>query len=194
MKKTMSILLALVILMTALPLTAFAIANPLGDAWVKTGNGKTVNVRRTPVIAEDNLMMQLSYGAKVEIFGYEKNAQWALCDIGNGVQGYIMTRYLVRQNPGKYSPVKPDPQPQKDEAVIDFSSFKYVEPYVVTVHPTNPAGFVNLRWAPSKSVKTMGKYYQYAMLTVIAEGKNWCQVRDEETGYTGFMMSQFLKK
>lgn len=195
MKKIMSILLVLVLLVTALPLSASAIANPFGDAWVKTGNGKSVNVRRTPATANDNVMKQLPYGTKVEIVGYEKGTQWALCDIGNGIQGYIMSRYLVRTNPGKYNPKKPDPAPKKDEAQADsYNAFKYVEPYAVTVRPSNPTGFVNMRWAPDKTVKVIEKYYQGAELTVIAVGKKWCQVRDEVTGYTGFMMSAFLVK
>lgn len=191
MKKTVSILLVLALLLTAIPLSALAMPNPFGDAWVKTANGKTVNARRTPTTSEDNIIKQVPYGAKVVILGYEKDMQWAWCNIGNGTEAYIMTRYLVRQNPGKYKPTDPEKGTGKD---ADYSSFKYLdEPYTATVKPATPSGSISLRWAPSKNVKTIEKYYQGAELTVIAVGKDWCQVRDEETGYTGFMMSKFLK-
>lgn len=194
MKKTLSVLLVMILLVSAIPFSGLAMENPFGEAWVKTANGKTVNARRTPTTNADNIIYELPYGFKVMIIGYEKNAQWALCDIGNGVNAYIMTRYLSRTNPGKKPTPTVTPQPTAKPETIDYSSFRYVTPYTAYVRPSSPTGFVNMRWAPSKSVQVIAIYYQGSPLTVIAQGHNWCQVRDEVNGFTGFMMSSFLTR
>ena len=191
MKKFLSLMLVLVLVLASVPMTSLAIANPFGDAWVKTGNGKTVNVRRGPAFDDGNITCQLAYGSHVEIIGYEKGTKWALCKLDNGTAGYIVTRYLVRTKPGKYTPSGTDTKTQVAKA--DYATFKYVkEPYTVTVRPSRPSGSVNLRWAPDKASRSLQKYYQGAELTVIAEGKGWLQARDEKTGYTGFIMSAFV--
>ena len=63
----------------------------------------------------------------------------------------------------------------------------------MTVKPSTPGGFVNLRWGPSKSVAVMTKLYADAQVTVIAKDNTWAQVYDPATGYVGFMKLSFLK-
>ena len=64
---------------------------------------------------------------------------------------------------------------------------------MMSVKPSTPGGFVNLRWGPSKSVSVMTKLYADTQVTVIAKDNTWAQVYDPETGYVGFMMLSFLK-
>ena len=64
--------------------------------------------------------------------------------------------------------------------------------YTATVKPSNPSGYVNMRWAPSKSTSVHEVYYAGDMLQVIADNGTWCQVYDTSRNICGFMMKQFL--
>ena len=62
----------------------------------------------------------------------------------------------------------------------------------MTVQPSTPSGFVNLRWAPSKKMAIQSTYYAGYTLRVLAEDGVWAQVLDESSGTCGFMMLSFL--
>ena len=64
--------------------------------------------------------------------------------------------------------------------------------YTATVKPSNPSGYVNMRWAPSKSTAVQQIYYAGETLQVIADNGTWCQVYDTSRNICGFMMKQFL--
>ena len=58
--------------------------------------------------------------------------------------------------------------------------------------PSTPSGYVNMRWAPSKSTAVHEVYYSGDTLQVIADNGTWCQVYDASRNICGFMMKQFL--
>ena len=60
------------------------------------------------------------------------------------------------------------------------------------MRPSNPSGYVNMRWAPSKSTSVHEVYYAGETLQVIADNGTWCQVYDTSRNICGFMMKQFL--
>ena len=74
----------------------------------------------------------------------------------------------------------------------EFRSAKKVDPFTVTVRPSRASGWVNLRWAPSKSAELMATYKQNEKLLVIKETNNWYQVEDQDTGDVGFINKQFV--
>ena len=72
MKKLISILTAVVLLLTVTVSFASAEGNSLGlgTMFVYTENGKSLNVRSTPETG-DNIIGSLEYGAKVNVTGFE---------------------------------------------------------------------------------------------------------------------------
>ena len=75
-----------------------------------------------------------------------------------------------------------------------FSGMRAVRHYYVMVRPSTLSGYVNLRWAPSKSAAMKGVRYYGDELRVIAENKTWAQVVDDSTNECGFIMKSFLER
>ena len=74
-----------------------------------------------------------------------------------------------------------------------FAKAKIVTPYNITVYPTRSSGHVNVRWAPSKKATLLQAYQAGVTLTVIAElGTDWFQVKDPQTGITGFVNKAYI--
>lgn len=197
-KKILSLVCAFVMLsMLALPLAAFANVH---HGYVKTGNGGSLNVRSATQTHANNVVAKLEYGTQVVILEYAHNNTWALVefDTASGTKrGYVMTRYL--------SNTQPDPFVRKSSSAaqsaasgdvtldsLHFGSFEHVTPYTVSVRPSTPGGFVNLRWAPTTKVAVMERCYDGYQLTVIAQSGHWAQVMDPATGYVGYMMRKFM--
>ena len=83
------------------------------------------------------------------------------------------------------------PQRHPPSTAISYKGFTPAY-YTATVKPSNPSGYVNMRWAPSKSTSVHEVYYAGDMLQVIADNGTWCQVYDTSRNICGFMMKQFL--
>lgn len=167
--------------------------------YVYTANGRTLNARAYPS-TDAAVLLNLKYGQEV----------WVDTDLGNGwtrlnAAGaldyvYVQTRYLVPNPPGP----KPTPKPdgggsssagsssiQKD-IDAEFKAGHIVNEYSVEIRNSRATGVVNMRWAPSKKAPLIDSYKNGATLTVIAELKDWKQVRDDETGAVGFIRKDFL--
>ena len=76
----------------------------------------------------------------------------------------------------------------------EFRSAKKVAPFTVYTRPTRASGWVNLRWAPSKTAEILSTYKANAALTVLQEMTNWYQVEDSETGLVGFVDKNFVNQ
>ena len=76
-------------------------------------------------------------------------------------------------------------------STISFKGFASTY-YTASVRPSTPSGYVNMRWAPSKSTAVQQIYYAGETLQVIADNGTWCQVYDTSRNICGFMMKQFL--
>lgn len=192
MKKVLALVCALVLML--LPLTAMASTTK----YVSTGNTGKLNVRQTPHTHANNVVIKLENGTKVTVEDYYDGHTWAYISVnvnGKTYRGYAMNRYLSSSKPASQpaKPYKPSSSSSSSSSSsLSFKNFKHVEPYMMTVKPATPGGFVNLRWGPSKSVSVMDKLYADAQVTVIAKDNTWAQVYDPETGYVGFMMLSFL--
>ena len=165
--------------------------------YVYTSNGKSLNLRDAPSMY-GNVMTTIPYGAAVRV-NDSFDDTWYSVSYG-AYTGYSMARYLVTS----YTPyvtycptVTPTPTPTSattstgtfpNEIFADFESAYYQ----VLVRPSNPAGYVNMRWAPTLQADIQTRYYANEVLTVVSENSVWCQVMDEEDHVIGFMMRQFL--
>ena len=182
-RKAACLLCALLLL--AMPLTAGAVTVG-GTAYVVTANLGPLNVRTGPSLS-NGLMATLPYGTAVTVLALSTDGNWSqIRYLGTSV-GWVMNRYLSSTAPGGSS------GSTEDIAAL-FRSFQHVSTYNVSVQPSSPTGFVNLRWAPSKSAGVMETCRQGYVLQVISVGTDWCQVVDPLNGYTGFMMTAFLNR
>lgn len=185
-KRSLAMLCAVVMLITVmLPLAALA---NMQYRYVYTSNGKSLNLRSAPVTHANNRVTHIPYGAKVAVDSYVNNSTWAYVKY-NGMWGYVMTRYLVK-NPPAPKPVFNNTTGTNTGAA-EFNGFVATS-YKAAVRPSTPGGFVNLRWAPSKSEGIQARLTDGQILEVISENKTWAQVRVADTGAVGFIMRAFI--
>ena len=191
MKKALALVCALVLML--LPMLAMAET----IKYVKTGNDGKLIVRKTPHTHSDNVVTKLENCTKVKVKEYYDGHTWAYISVtvnDKNYKGYVMNRYLTIEKPKTNQNAKEAAKANTANGTetLSFKNFKHVEPTLMTVKPSTPGGFVNLRWAPSKSVSVMTKLYADAQVTVIAKDNTWAQVYEPVSGYVGFMMLSFL--
>ena len=206
-KRIFSMIIA--VMMAVLMIVTVAAAEddtPSEDAgyyYVYTENGKGLNVRDTP---GGEVVGSLKYGTRIYCYYKDGGTGWALIDYTYNKPGYgkgtyacfISSRYLRKSKPparnsgsssSSASGASADPA---TEINAEFRSAKKVTPFSVTVRPSRASGWVNMRWAPSKSAEIMATYKQNDKLLVIKELSNWYQVEDQDTGDVGFISKQFV--
>jgi uncharacterized protein YraI len=184
MKKRILIALILVLLLVSM-LPIMGASALIGPQYVSTSNGKGLNMRSGPS-KDFSVVTTIPYGAMMDSTDYYDSA-WSYVTY-KGFAGYVMSRYLSSTPPTSKPSPTPTPSPSDG---ISYKSFEKAD-YHVTVRPSTPSGFVNLRWAPSKSVQVYTIFYAGSLLHVLSQDKTWAQVIDESTGTCGFMMRNFL--
>ena len=210
-KQLVSLLLAAVLAMTLLIPAALAgddMPDPHeGYYYVRTENGKGLNVRDA---VNGKVVGSLKYGTKIHVDSFT-TPEWALIvyryNNGYGVGDYaawVSTRYLTRQNPGKYQPassVTPASQGSQGSAeslaainAVFRTARQVSAPYTVIARPARASGWVNLRWAPSTAAERIATCPQGKTLTVLAEMTGWYQVKDPVTGMIGFISSKYVTR
>ena len=205
------VLLMTAILMAVLMIIPVSVAeddtpsDSAGYYYVYTENGKGLNVRATP---GGDIVGSLKYGTRIYCYYRDGGNGWVLIDYTYNMPGFgkgtyacfISSRYLRKSkppaNPGSESSSSSSSGSSDTAAEInrEFRSAKKVDPFTVTVRPSRASGWVNLRWAPSKSTEVMATYKQNEKLLVIQETNNWYQVEDQDTGNVGFISKQFVVK
>ena len=192
MKRFVSMTLAALTLMLAVfvPIAMAGEEGPNAHAgyyYVKTGNGKGLNVRESP---DGRVVGSLKYGTRVYVDAFS-SSEWALItyryDNGHGrgdYAAYVSTRFLVRNNPGKYQ-----------GSSAQASAARTVSPYTVVSRPVRTVGgWVNLRRTPSMDAKVLEKCYAGKQLTVLAELNGWFKVQDPANGTVGYISSKFVSR
>lgn len=202
-----------VTLTIAVLLCMLAVSCALAETYyVKTDDGKTVNVRWTDD-TDHAVMAQLPYGTIVDVLATTKGGKWALVNYKGmtkdgeyvDTDAYIMMRFLSKTYPGEYqrkssgsTSGSTGSQPSDAARILadmnrEFASAKKVEvPYTVIARPTRASGWVNLRWAPSTEAERIATCNQGKELVVLTELKNWYQVEDPVTGMIGFIKRCFM--
>ena len=205
-KRLIALLMVLVLAAGLIPAALAEDDTPMaseGYYYVYTENGKSLYVRSTP---GGEIVGSLKYGTKIYCYYRDGGNGWALIDYyynnpgyGYGTYAaYISSRYLRKNNPPARNSGSSSSSSSSASADVaaeidaEFKSAKKVTPFVVTVRPTRASGWVNLRWAPSKSAQLMATYKQNEKLLVIKETNNWYQVEDQDTGDVGFINKQFV--
>ena len=182
-RQTAFILAVMLVICVAAPAMAYT------TMYVYTSNGNPLNLRDAPSML-GHVMTQIPNGAAVRV-NDSFDETWYSVTYG-GYTGYSMARYLVYATPTPTYCPQPTISPYSGAFPNNiFYGFQDVL-YQALVRPSNPAGYVNLRWAPSLQADIHSRYYANAVLTVMSQNTLWCQVLDEDGNVMGFMMRQFL--
>lgn len=215
MKKRLIALLTVLVL-AAVGLIPAALAeddtpsDSAGYYYVYTENGKGLNVRSTP---GGDVVGSLKYGTRIYCYYRDGGNGWALIDYSYNMPGvgfgsyacFISSRYLRKNKPparpsgassqtGAKTTGKTTAKTDTEGINAEFRSAKKVAPFSITVRPSRSSGWVNLRWAPSKSAEVLATYRANDKLLVIQELDNWYQAEDQDTGDVGFISKQFVAK
>ena len=201
MKKILTVAL-LLCLMASLALPALA-DTPWGTSimYVKTANGKPVNVRSAPYKG-DNVIGSAPYGHEVLVdWSYAGNDGWTKVVWGSMGDGYIMSQFLVNEKPGPApSPSQKDKEKKAattDQAKLEqeLKSEKPVSEYFyIAVRPTRVSGWINFRTGPSATTTRISSFPQDKELLVLGETNNWYRARDPETDKVGYIHKSYTTK
>lgn len=186
MKKAVSILLALILLLTSVCVIGSAEGKIM---YVKTSNGGKLNMRSEPQ-SGNNIITKIPYAATVTVLA-EYYKTWSVIEYtGISNPGYVQTQFLSDKMPDPYTG-----ETLPNRAVYQsFTSMKMEHWYSAKVQTLKGGKDVSLRWSPTSNGTVMRKIAVGETVTVIADGKNWSQVLDESTGMVGFMPSKYLVK
>ena len=195
MKRFLTLVIAIMLVMTVLVSTAFA-----DIRWIKTGNGKPANGRSGPG-KDYEYITGVPYGTQVMISGASANGYTPIVLPAGSDEVYVLSRFLVNYDPGVYVPSKPSGGGSgsstagvQSDIIKEFKAARFVTPYDVTTYHKRASGLINMRWAPSKKAPLIHAYSSGERLLVRAELKDWYQVEDPDTGWVGFVRSDFLQK
>lgn len=187
-KRILSMLCAALLLALAV-IPAAAMAD--STAYVKTQSGCALRIRSSATTDEDNVIGKIAYGTKVTV--KSKQGDWSHISVklnGKTVTGYVYSRYLSSKKPTAVSSTSTNES--TSTASTSYSGFKQVASYSVVVRPATTGGFVNLRWAPSKTAPVVSRYYEGQQVYVLKANKNWCQVYDPDKSASGFILRSLL--
>ena len=200
-KKLLSLALAAILLAALIPT---ALADSERTMYVYTENGKSLNVRSAPVVA-DNIIGTLAFGYPVTVTAVSANG-WSTIlwqnYYGEFFSAYVQSRFLVNYKPSAVPSATAAPASSSvtDAAKVlsdmnrEFTTAKKVSPYTVAARPSRASGWVNLRWAPSTEAERIATCPQGKELTVLVEMKNWYQVQDPQTGMIGFISNKYVTR
>ena len=191
-KKIWALLLAVMLLLLAV--APAAMANQIGNKYVKTSSGNNVRMRSGPG-TEYDIIDRVPYGAMVETYSQMENpAGESWTEVGyHGATGWIMSRYLSSKKPTSNSGSSDSGNSGSGENMASsiFNNFKDVCT-TADILPSTNGNFVNMRWAPSKSAPVIARYYEGQQVYVLKANKSWCQVYDEANNRCGFILRSLL--
>ena len=182
-RKWLSLIALVMIAVLCTPVIALGGTNIF---YVDTANKKSLNMRSDCTLG-DNIIANIPYRAEVTVFEFLAGDAWARVEY-NGRTGFVMSRYLSGTRPASGGS---NGGGSSSSTTISYKGFTPTN-YTAAVRPSNPSGYVNMRWAPSKSTSVHEVYYAGETLQVIADNGTWCQVYDTSRNICGFMMKQFL--
>lgn len=190
-KKIWALLLAVMMLLLAA--APAAMANQIGNMYVKTSSGNNVRMRSGPG-TEYDIIDRVPYGAVVETYSQMENpAGESWTEVGyHGATGWIMSRYLTSRKPTSNTGSTSGSSSGSDDMTANiFNNFQDVN-VMADIKPSTTGNFVNMRWAPSKSAPVQARYYEGQQVYVLRANRSWCQVYDEANNRCGFIMRSLL--
>ena len=196
MKKLISMLVALILILTAMTFVTTASAQ-CSEMYVVSKNGKGVHVRAGPSKSAE-ILRTVAYGEVVLVdWSYAGNDGWSRLVWGSYGDAYIMTQFLSNTKPGP----KPTPDPAEQEKKAEQEKLKKeqkseraVDPYYIITQPTRASGWVNFRTGPSKTTTRIRAFAGGQELLVVAETDSWFKALDPDTGREGYLSKSYAIK
>ena len=198
-------LMILMMIVTLLAASVISVASAAGTSimYVKTANGKNVNVRSAPS-TDAEIIGSLKYGDHIIAdWSYAGNDGWTKVIYGGTGMGtaYIMSRFLVDEDPGP-APTPSKEDKEKEEAAAERkkldkelrSETTIAEPFYIAVRPARASGWVNFRTGPSKTTSRIAAFTDGKELIAEGETTNWYRARDPETENVGYIFKQYTSK
>ena len=195
MRKTISLLLAVMLIMSGIIAAVPALAMGTRTYYVACSNGGDLNLRQEPTKNSAGLA-KIPYGTALEISGLSDDNAWGYCSYGNKV-GWVMMSFLSL-NP-------PDPSKSKAEkARTDLESMNnefqlmnnkpLAQSFEVVVRTNKTTTLYHLRWAPTMASFAMrNDVTNGEVFTVTAEGKDWYQVRDNRSARPAYIVKSICQ-
>ena len=194
------LVVVLILSMIAASVAAALADTPWGTSimYVKTANGKPVNVRSGPG-KEYPVIDTAPYGHDVLTdWSYAGNDGWTKVVWGSKGDGYIMSRFLVDYNPGKApekSKEEKEAEAEKKKLEKELKSEKpAAEYFYIAVRATRASGWINFRSGPSKSTSRISSFEDGKELLVLGETTNWYRAQDPETQKVGYIHKNYTSK
>lgn len=193
MKKLLSILcVAIMIVACALPVvsqaskygTTMYINNP--DTRLSVALHEEPNANSTTLI-------KLKHGTAVNMIQIV-DKKWAAVELITGSDtAYVQRKYLSKNKPGtepaiwnKYDSI----------STTEYSSMVPLEEHeqYIAYAKTRPGGKLPVRKGPAKNFSILTNMSSGDEVLVLAEGNQWCRVKNLKTGDIGYTMSSWLIK
>ena len=165
------------------PATGVLMSAVIDNMWVNCADGKTLNVREQPS-KSSKVLYRVECGTKLNVID-GADSEWANVYADGKAVGYVMTKFLVKNKPGKYEITERDD---------NFVAVK--NPYIVTARALNGKtdNSVGLRVKPNKTANAIRRLNAGDRLQVVAKGKTWSKVQDDLTGNTGYVANDYIAR
>lgn len=138
--------------------------------YVSTDNGGTLNLRAGPT-DRDEVIGRIANGSQVEVV--LKGNEYFKVRV-NGVIGFAYSGYLTA----------------RQEDILPVTQ-TIIAPYAIVNNPKDTQT-LNFRMEPNTDSAVMGKYRNGDRFELLAAGDEWCQVYQQDTGETGYLMTKYL--
>jgi len=202
LKRTVTCLLA-VLLLAAIAIPSLAAgAMQQGSMYVNTANGKALRFRSSRSTSADNVLVEIPYGTKVYVISWD--GTWARIRYNSAV-GYVVKKHLSIARPEPYQ--EKEQKKEQEQAVkeqekelktanskLDHSKLKSVELYDVTVRTGVQELNALVYEKASLLSKVLKEYPEGTRLVVTAKNKDWAAIYDGSTELTGYMLLDELEE
>jgi len=202
LKRTVTCLLA-VLLLAAIAIPSLAAgAMQQGSMYVNTANGKALRFRSSRSTSADNVLVEIPYGTKVYVISWD--GTWARIRYNSAV-GYVVKKHLSIARPEPYQ--EKEQKKEQEQAVkeqekelktanskLDHSKLKSVELYDVTVRTGVQELNALVYEKASLLSKVLKEYPEGTRLVVTAKNKDWAAIYDGSTELTGYMLLEELEE
>ncbi len=210
MRKSTALALVLTIIVSICAVIPAAMA---AEAYyVRTDNGKTVNLREEPN-TNSKVLQRIPYGDEFWVFEFLGNG-WAYGHWG-GEFGYVMSRYLSSSRPEPYiggaagagydpsvenksnsrsSTSKSSSSSDQAQLEKELRSQRDVTPFPIEVRASRATGRVNFRVGPGASTTRITSYPDGKELMCTGETTNWYRAYDPDNGNYGYIHKNYATR
>lgn len=193
MKKLLSILcVAIMIVACALPVVSQA-AKYGTTMYINNPDTRLSVALHEEPNANSTTLTKLKHGTAVNVIQIV-DKKWAAVELITGSDtAYVQRKYLSKNKPGtepaiwnKYDSI----------STTEYSSMVPLEEHeqYIAYAKTRPGGKLPVRKGPAKNFSILTNMSSGDEVLVLAEGNQWCRVKNLKTGDIGYTMSSWLIK